>query len=246
MKKSGKSIKAGDSLNIVMAEGSDKEYVSKIAVYDVSGNELVVSDSGGHIRMSTGSDYEFFFFDSRSSKYIFRAKVLGRTRFENFPAIRIEMISEIKKIQRREFYRLPYTSEAQVEIKAKRTTAEMMSMRVELHKKGMDTTVDPEYWQIHKGFVKDLSGGGLQLQTRFHLENSDRIRCSFLFEGDRLSFEGEVVRCEPIEDGYFKLGISFLDIDTETRKHLISVIFALERDLISRGLNNGDKSTRGR
>jgi PilZ domain. len=89
---------------------------------------------------------------------------------------------------------------------------------------------------MYEGIIKDISGGGVKLATNKRLNINDEVLIEFTLPGSvNFSLNGVVTR--NVKNGAnFDVGISFKDIDTNSREKIVSFIFAEQRKLLKRGL----------
>ncbi len=63
------------------------------------------------------------------------------------------------------------------------------------------------------GRTLDVSESGILLETHFLMELQDRLSLTIGLEDDLVEMEGRVVYCNEEEDGKFKVGIEFFEVD---------------------------------
>lgn len=236
MLRANELLKHGDIISIKMGAGRPKV---KLVLYQSDDDFLVVSSAAGASVIIKGRSYAFSFESENNSLYEFEGKVEEFTHFENLPAIKVSISTEFTKIQRRDYYRFPYYTDATYKIRQKYTTMELLELRVSKYKQGEDTDIPEEYISEYAGYILDISGGGVRLRTKHEFAIGSDIDCSFNLEEMEVKFFGKVTRCISTEDGHFEVGIKYTQIDRNIHKQIIAIIFKFERDMISRNIERG-------
>ncbi|TYQ13179.1 UNVERIFIED_CONTAM: c-di-GMP-binding flagellar brake protein YcgR [Acetivibrio alkalicellulosi] len=154
--------------------------------------------------------------------YEFRGKVIDRSTKHNISVLKIETLSEIKKIQRREFFRFDCTIPINYRI---------------LSSSGEKDQQNQSYI---KTITRDLSGGGVCIKLMEKVEYGKLIECElFLNDFNKVCFSGKVVRFteyETIKNTFkYEIGVLFEKIDEKSREKIISYIFMEQRRLIKKG-----------
>lgn len=180
---------------------------------------------GNIIPLETGTLADIYFLNNRRKLidlYSFRAVIRGRSMMDNLHILLIEKLGEIKKIQRRSYYRLDVLLEVRY--------------RVVSH-------FDKEYdvgLPYKRTLATDLSGGGISLILEEKLERGSLIECEINnAQTEKISFTGKIARCERIvRDSRYKYlaGVEFTDISDNSRERVIRYIFSEQRKLIKKGM----------
>ena len=143
--------------------------------------------------------------------FIFRAECIGKAKVENLDAFEIIRLTEPKKKQRREFFRLKYMIKVTIKSLEKDTEANALTL--------------------------DLSGGGLKLLTDRSFYPGEKIECTLFMEDETITVASVVVRMHRrTEDKRFEVGIKFDDIGEQNRNKLVAFIFQRQGELRKKGL----------
>lgn len=157
-------------------------------------------------------------FTKNKDFFEFTAKVIGRENRDNLAMLKIQAISSIIKIQRREFFRF------EVNLPVKFRVIESVNMKC-----------DQEYIET---VTRDLSGGGLCMRLKEPIEIGKYLECELNLP-DKIKFIGKVVRFtqyERMQGAYkYEIGVSFVRIDEVMREKVISYIFQEQRRLLKKG-----------
>lgn len=154
--------------------------------------------------------------------YEFRAKVLDRGVKHNISLLKLEAMTEISKIQRREFFRFDCAIPVSYRI-------------VNSLKSG-----DADDKTFVKTYTRDISGGGLCIRLREKIDYEKLVECELaLNDFNKLTFIGKVVRVtkyDTVQGTYkYEIGVLFEKIEERDREKVISYIFQEQRRLIKKG-----------
>jgi c-di-GMP-binding flagellar brake protein YcgR len=160
-------------------------------------------------------------FRARVLARAFRARVLARETGDNIPLLRIALINEIKRIQRRQYYRLS------------------CMLPIEFRLIESDNGREHEF---KHALVKNISGGGACIVSNDKMELGQLIECELqLTTKNRIKFLGKIVRVSVNEQkGKYKhnIGIQFEKIETKSREAIISYTLEEQRKLLKMGTVN--------
>lgn len=164
-------------------------------------------------------DASFIF---KNGYFKFQAKVIDRLAKDNVALLKIERISDIQRIQRRQFFRLEYNLPVKYRI--------VDSTEVE-------DDIEEKY---RYGMSEDLSGGGISILTDEIINKNEIICCQcFLDQQNSIEFTGKVIRVSDKmknEVKRYSIGVSFTEIEEKYRDILIKFIFKKQRKLRKKGL----------
>lgn len=174
------------------------------------------------------------YFVQKDNFYKFEAKVIGRGKKSVISVLKIEALSEIEKIQRREFFRFECINLIKYRV--------IEPSNVNLKKK-KELRQEKELKQekdFKKTITRDLSGGGVCIRLIEKVNIGDIIECElFLGDFDKVYFLGEIVRFTQygVMKGIYKyeIGVLFYKIDDKSREKIVSYIFQEQRRLIKKG-----------
>lgn len=144
--------------------------------------------------------------------------ILYEKLFGRIPLLRLKVLSEIRKIQRRDFYRLKFFRE----IKAKHV--------IDLEQS--------TYGESFKCNLHDISAGGMLLSSKAELQQGDMIESELDLDGKRIVIYGTIVR-KALTDNHrapYSYGIRFDKMREYERNVITRFIFDEQRRLIKKGL----------
>ena len=199
-------------------------YVSQILELNENNGELTASMPifEGHIvPLSVDQELNVYFY---SEKGIFKAKckVLSRGKENEIYIMQLKLISEMKKFQRRQFYRLPCNIEAIIRM----LNDEQVDTYLRNH---LPPKVSSEQADI--GMIVDISGGGVRILTETKLDIDSCIFMTFPIKmniGDiTIEVLGKVVDSieSPNRNNYYDNRIQFKEIDIELRDTIVKYIY---------------------
>lgn len=220
-------IYAGTKLEIAINTGTnEKKETSLISEFEWAESENTAYIAAPILEgvlypIRSGTVMKVYFIE-KDAFYCFKARVKDRNVKDNIALLKIEVLNEIEKLQRRQFFRLDCS------IALRYWTLEEDSQ----NSGGMNAG--------NKGILSDLSGGGACIIAGEKLEKNKIIQCEFsLDDKDKISLFGEVVRsdrCDGNDTDRYKTGIEFKRIDNKYREAIIRFIFNEQRKLRKKGL----------
>lgn len=154
--------------------------------------------------------------------YTFHAEVIIREHSGNIALLKIRLLSQLEKVQRRQYYRLGCSIPVKFRI--------------------LDTMFDISQLNIQyrQTIASNLSGGGICLLLEDKIEVGKMVECEISTDEKKvIKFYGKVVRHDLSElDGKFKYeaGIVYIRINNNDREAVVKFIFNEQRKLRKRGL----------
>lgn len=144
--------------------------------------------------------------------------VLSEKLFGSIPLLRLKGISEINKIQRRDYYRLRIFREIEV-------------------RQIIDKN-EKKYGESFKGNLQDISSGGLMFSTKEQFDEKDLLEFTLDLNDHKMVVLGIVVR-RNLNESYrspYSYGIKYVDLNMADRNAINRFIFEEQRRLIKKGL----------
>lgn len=206
-------------------------YTSQILEFDEDDDDVLniampISE-GRLIPLEVGTKYELFFY-AQKGMYSCKAEIINRYKSSNVYILVVNLLTDLTKYQRRQFFRL----ETNLEIQYKIFTEEdekyfrmMGKMSDEMEQRLFST-----------GVCIDISGGGIRFNSRDNLQKGSK-----LFVRVALLFDNQVKICDTISKAVFSTRtkgrsdiyenrIEFAQIKEEDRELIIKYIFKEERN----------------
>lgn len=155
------------------------------------------------------------------------ARVIDRYKSNNIFILVVELTSNLRKYQRREYYRFS-------------CALEMNSRNLEEEEIRAIEERDPHSnlipgLPLKRSVIEDISGGGLRFLSTHSYEPGSLIYISYnlLVRGNKKEYElvGKVLSSQKMEEkgGSFEHRVQYVDIDADVREEIIKYIFEEER-----------------
>lgn len=217
------------------AKKQEKMYVSQILEFDDEEEDVLCLAmpilEGKLIPLGVGERYELFFFTKRGM-YTCDSEVINRYKSQNIYVVVIRMTTELKKYQRRQFFRLETNIEVQYKV---------FSMEDEKFFRTMGRISDEMYERPYQtGISLDISGGGIRFIANERLNPGDKVMVllKFLIDGEEYPCEAMakavVAYTTKGKENVFENRIEFVQIKDAERELLIKYIFREERNIRKR------------
>lgn len=167
---------------------------------------------GELVPLRIGSELKVVF-TTKKNTYLFETQITNRQR-EPIPILEVEKPSELIKIQRRSYVRLPVNLD-------------------------VTFTILPDEVE-HKGITLDISAGGVLLQTKTKLEKGQVLNFKLnLPKREAILCKARVLRIlhkAKKETENNKVAIEFVNINESKKDKIFNYIFEKQREWIQKGL----------
>lgn len=153
-------------------------------------------------------------------------RIIDRYKSNNVYILVTELISNLRKFQRREFYRFSCALEM-----CARNLAEEEIQAVEKNK---PSSLQPGL-PLKRSIIVDISGGGLRFVSTQKYDPDSLLYCSYnlLTDEKQKKYEivGKVLGVKELENrpGTYEHRVQYYNLDDETREEIIRFIFEEER-----------------
>lgn len=194
--------------------------VSQYEAYDEKTNLMEI-----HVPFHEGKIYPVHagasmdvIFSKESDTYAFKAQAINREVQHGIAILKIRPVSPIEKIERRSFFRMACTLEAEYRV--------IESLPLE----------DNGQEEFLKTKTRDISGGGVCLVTFDRLKTGTMIEAYLKLER-KMRFMGVVARSTEVKEKgriIFETGIEFKMIENRDRERIISYVFEAQRDRLKK------------
>ncbi|WP_010236605.1 flagellar brake protein [Clostridium arbusti] len=150
--------------------------------------------------------------------YGFNTVVIGR-KMDRIPMILLAIPENIKKIQRRRFFRVSLIKDVSyLKVNKSISNSEFGS----LIKDSKD---------FKKALMLDLSGGGLRLKTPISFEKGDIIIIRIPFKKEDIFVLCNCIRVfKDMDSNLYVSGFNFFNIDNKTQEKVVAYIFKIMRE----------------
>ena len=211
-----KQLEINQKLEIEVLSGSYQgNYLSKVA--DFLDKGIIITGlyrEGSPLPIRLNQPINVYYTTDRAA-YKFKSKILKRTN-KPIPLLLIERSDSVKRIQRRDYFRLDVTG------------------RVDVYKK-LDDKNYPK--KISEARLIDISGGGIQIQLKKKFDKGEELLISLKNILPPKEFiKSKIVRIQKVKDEFYNYGVQFIEIEEEQQEEIIQWIFAYQRKSRKKGL----------
>lgn len=235
-----KILKPGTKIELSpndIPKGEDAEeikfYKSKVSDVREDGTieTTMPTEQGRLVLFSVGSELEIYCYTERAV-YECRVAVQERYKHEGLYFLLLRPVGELRKKQRREYYRYKCTlpmRDRLVDIEERKKMAERGQLVVR------------ERRRMDRSTIIDISGGGMQFMGAHKYEKGSLIFCEFSFGKPREAF-AQILDSAGIADrpGEYRHRAKFFGMNKKEREEIIRHIFALERMKRKHDVNGSD------
>lgn len=215
--------KWGDQL-----DNSQKVYSSDVHVVlsDDTMEIIMPMENTKLILLPVDSEYDLIIYGATGLYQCF-ARVIDRYKSNNVFLLLVELTSNLRKYQRREFYRFSCA----LEMCARNLEQEEVSA-IEQQK---PCALQPGL-PLKRSIIVDISGGGFRFLSEQRYEPDSLVYCKYqLFtEEGRKEYEivGKVLSVKESDNrpGTYEHRVQYYNLDTRTRENIIKFIFEEERN----------------
>ncbi|MDK2798562.1 MAG: hypothetical protein PWP27_114 [Clostridiales bacterium] len=153
--------------------------------------------------------------------FSFKGLVKGREKRDNLILLRVTVISDFIKIQRREYFRLNWI----MPVKIKKVQASVSS----------NESQKEDFYEV---ITKDISGGGVGLISNHFFSVNDIVELHLDLENKKICTRGKIVRSAVYDQDSSKydIGIVYKGINMKDRDAIIKFIFDKQIKMIQKGL----------
>lgn len=217
-----KILAVGDKVDI---QHGQKKHQYKSKIMDIMDEEtirlIIPIEKNTLIPMARGWRIELTFFAAKGL-YRCQGEIQERYKEEKLPLMIVRLTSELEKVQRRQFYRLPYSMEIKFrEIKEEPDIREDSDEEAEIP------------WS--KGITLDISGGGCRFNAPVSCQAGTPVELEFVIGTEdkpcRQRWRGKITVSYliPNRSDMYENRVEFTDNDRRKREQLVKFIFEEER-----------------
>ncbi len=213
---------------IQLADGTygTKTYISE--VHDILGEDnleiLMPMEKTKLILLPVDGEYDLCFY-TKAGLFQCYARIIDRYKSENIYILALELTSNLRKHQRREYYRFSCVLEMNTRV--------LKEEEVEAIGKNLEFLVPS--LPLKRSIVVDISGGGLRFISKQPYEVGSMIYCKYTLVVDEQVKEynlvGRVLYSGKLENraDEYEHRVQYVGIDNQTREEIIKYIFDEER-----------------
>ncbi len=177
------------------------------------------------IPLPVDGEYDLYFFTD-GGLYQCYARVADRYKDNNLYVLVMDLITNLRKYQRREYFRLSCALEM--------SSRQLEKEEVRLAEAGRREVRIPEL-PLKRSVIVDISGGGLRFVADYSYEPGSLIMCRYSLMIDKENKEynlvGKVLSVRELASrpGSYEHRVQYVNMDTAEREEIIKYIFDEER-----------------
>lgn len=224
----GDKLELKSTVSVVLPDGTEGVKTYKSSVYDILDDGrlafLMPMEQQKLILLPMDGEYDVCFFSS-GGMYRAGVRIADRQKINNTYIVVVEMMTNLHKFQRREYYRFNCVIDMDVRLLSSREIDALGRGLIDLEPNMVMT----------RGIIVDISGGGLRFVSRdIHEQGSFLLmRFSLPIQEAEKPFEvfAKVIYCGEIEkrEAEYENRVKFEFISSTTREEIIKYIFNAER-----------------
>lgn len=221
-------LSAVDSESNMKSEEKQKLYYSK--VYNILSEDTMEiympMEQTKLILLPVDSEYNMVLYTEEQGLFQSFVRIIDRYKSNNVYILVVELTSNLRKYQRREYYRFSCALEM-----CARTLEEDEVQAIEQKNPYILQPTLP----LKRSVIVDISGGGLRFMSTQRYETGSLIYCSYQLargkESKKYEVVGKVLDSRELESrpGTFEHRVQYYDLDVKTREEIIKFIFEEER-----------------
>jgi c-di-GMP-binding flagellar brake protein YcgR len=219
MQEVNKFLYIGARINLlVMNNYNQSQYVSRVDNINEDGSiDVLIPISKRKIVYINNDTALKVIIASEGAIYEFKAEIVEKL-FGVVPLLRLKRVSDIQKIQRRNYFRLKATNKFKIR--------KVINLKEAIYN---------EYFEVT---MVDISGGGLAFNAEIELDINDLIEVNMDLNSKTINLLGKIVRADKDEDKakMFSYGVNFEKIAEIERNVIMRYIFEEQRKLAKKGL----------
>ncbi|MDE5933292.1 MAG: flagellar brake protein [Lachnospiraceae bacterium] len=172
-------------------------------------------------------EYDLYFF-TPNGLYQCYARVVDRYKNNNRFSLLVELTSNLRKYQRREYYRFSCALEM--------NSRPLQEEEVQAVEKNSVVLI-PEL-PLERSVIVDISGGGLRFVAEYAYEVESLILCKYFLwiDGENKEYNlcGKVLSVKEVDNrpGFYEHRVQYVNMDKDNREEIIKYIFNEERKII--------------
>lgn len=211
------------------AESKKKTYQSQV-IDVISDDRIEIAmpmEKSKLILLPVDAEYDLYFFTA-NGLYQCDARIVDRYRNNNIYILLLDLTSNLRKYQRREYYRFSCALEMN-----SRPLQEEEVNAIEQHAELLTPGLP-----LQRSVIVDISGGGLRFVANYAYETGSLILCRYQLwienESKDYNLVGKVLSVKEIENrpGVYEHRVQYVNIEAGSREEIIKYIFDEERKTI--------------
>lgn len=227
-------VQAAVHRRAVQPEEPAKVYQSQ--VIDIVGDDRVEismpAEKSKLILLPVGGEYDLYFYGD-NILYQCHARVADRYKNNSVYVLVMDLVSNLRRYQRREYYRFSCALEM--------NSRQLQEEEIALTDKNEKALVSE--LPLKSSIVVDISGGGLRFVASYKYDVQSLILCRYglIIDGQYKEFNlvGKVLAVRELENrkGDYEHRVQYVNMDAGEREEIIKYIFDEERKILKKQKN---------
>lgn len=254
----GSLLTTGDKVEVMRTAGlanspvDKKVYYSQVVEIDQDDRITITMpiEAGRIIPLSLNERFWFVFF-TQGGMYQAKGVILAREKQGNVHVVYIRLLTELERIQRRQFYRIDCVLDVEYRVMDPMEAKGFEILRTKAYKT-MEERLKIKRFLVpmndnwNPGVAIDISGGGMRINTKIYYEEKpEYVEMRFALRlGEYLKeirSPARVIRYSKVKNipDTYELRIEFVEIETKQREDIVQYVF--NEDRIRRKMLQGKK-----
>ena len=235
----GAKLVVGDKIELF----ADEHHFYKTIIWDIYADKtflIPIPSNRGIPMLLHADDIIYVIFYRESGRYMIQAKAINFIKKGEVRCAVLNQISQAKRSQRRQYYRLPISLKAEIYAYAEDSEFRLDDM-------SLDDIGEPKIISLETAETKNLSVTGAGLETKLRYETGKEYHLKIHLDDKKaqektLTFVAEIVRVSYVpEKKVYRLGVHFLSQDPEGEDFLSKYILARQQEqIVKERLISGD------
>lgn len=178
------------------------------------------------ILLPVDGEFDLIFYAGKDMLYQCFARIIDRYKSNNVYILAVELTSNLRKYQRREYYRFSCALEM--------LARNLQEEEIQAIEENNGLILQPNL-PIKRSVIVDISGGGLRFLSSQRYEPDSLIYCGYqlIEEENRRQYDlvGKVLAVKEVENrpGTYEHRVQYYNLEDKTREEIIKFIFREER-----------------
>lgn len=202
-------LKVNSRIEVIVDEKPYKALITDIEDDNIKINIPVHNDE--YLMLNKGDKIEINSYLDERKCFSYYCDVISKGKDNNVIYYKLTIPYDVKKIQRRNFFRVSLVEEVTYKNITDKTEKEI------------------EELPYKSGMMIDLSAGGLKVKTKEKIKDNDVIIMRIKMTSIEVKLKGQIVRIERSFDNEFLYGVKFLDMTDAQADRIIRELFGIMR-----------------
>lgn len=221
-------IAPGDKVEIYFVDKNNNDVYLDTVIYDIiSENEFLINNpvkDGKLYLISMDMKVTFVIKKDTFGVIAFTVFLVQRKKVGNIYTISCNIVSEFKKQQRRNYFRMKIYEDVNIWY-----MTDVDGKQIDYYI--FDPDIGPEIYNEIKVSVNNISGGGISLRSKVSFNLGTFVYSNLEFLNSKIEITGIVVRCDVSRryENEYDIGVSFDDVGRDVIRKITSYVFSSQQ-----------------